>query len=227
MKPLVLLPLVLALAHLTTAIHPTPRDYKTHTYYSLETAEHASLADVQHFARSMGGEAVEQIGELRGHWLIRSNPDDQMRKRSFDHAKMKLTELPVQKRTKRQFDPLLHPDNKTLHHLSSPYLPRQDPETPQDLTELHFLQDTLKFADPLLPSQWHLVNTELPEVELNLTQLWGRGVNGTGVVVAIIDDGLDIDSDDLAGNFVSPAPQCFLMTCTLVLRRLHIVLSVP
>jgi len=76
-------------------------------------------------------------------------------------------------------------------------------DPPQNLTELNYVQTQLGLADPLLPSQWHLVNTQLPEVELNVTGAWGEGITGQGVTVAIIDDGLDMDSDDLAGNFVS------------------------
>lgn len=56
--------------------------------------------------------------------------------------------------------------------------------------------------DPLLSSQWHIVNTQMPENELNVTSLWDQGVTGTGVHVAIIDDGLDSTSLDLKDNFV-------------------------
>jgi kexin len=38
---------------------------------------------------------------------------------------------------------------------------------------------------------------------LTVTGAGGVGFTGQGVTVAIIDDGLDMDSDDLAGNFVS------------------------
>jgi kexin len=97
-----------------------------------------------------------------------------------------ISHLPIRQRVKRQHSP-------------SPVT--SDP--PQNLTELNYVQTQLGLADPLLPSQWHLVNTQLPEVELNVTGAWGEGITGQGVTVAIIDDGLDMDSDDLAGNFVS------------------------
>ena len=40
-------------------------------------------------------------------------------------------------------------------------------------------------------------------MELNVTGLWSKGITGKGVHVGIIDDGLDMESDDLAENFVS------------------------
>jgi kexin len=55
----------------------------------------------------------------------------------------------------------------------------------------------------MLNQQWHLINQEMKDVELNVTSLWSRGVTGSGVRIGIIDDGLDMDSDDLAENFVS------------------------
>jgi len=55
----------------------------------------------------------------------------------------------------------------------------------------------------MLNLQWHLINTEQKDVELNVTGLWGRNITGTGVKVAMIDDGLDFDSEDLKDNFVS------------------------
>jgi subtilisin family serine protease len=68
--------------------------------------------------------------------------------------------------------------------------------------ELIYAQTDLGIADPMLEQQWHLINRELKDVELNVTGLWARGVTGAGVKVALIDDGLDMHSDDLKDNFV-------------------------
>jgi len=57
--------------------------------------------------------------------------------------------------------------------------------------------------DPLWPRQWHLVNGVIEENSINVTGVWDEGVFGKGVNVAIVDDGLDMHSDDLAANFVS------------------------
>ncbi|GAA6025721.1 hypothetical protein JCM11491_001556 [Sporobolomyces phaffii] len=55
--------------------------------------------------------------------------------------------------------------------------------------------------DPLWPKQWHLVNGVSESNSINVTGVWAEGVFGRGVNVAIVDDGLDLHSDDLAANF--------------------------
>ncbi|KAF9585832.1 pheromone processing endoprotease, partial [Lunasporangiospora selenospora] len=54
--------------------------------------------------------------------------------------------------------------------------------------------------DPGFRYQWHLHNTK-DRHDINVTGVWEQGINGTGVNVAIIDDGLDVTSEDLAPNF--------------------------
>ncbi|KAF9435716.1 pheromone processing endoprotease [Entomortierella beljakovae] len=58
----------------------------------------------------------------------------------------------------------------------------------------------LGIVDPGFQYQWHLHNTR-ERHDINVTGVWEQGINGTGVNVAIIDDGLDMDSEDLAPNF--------------------------
>jgi len=41
---------------------------------------------------------------------------------------------------------------------------------------------------------------------MNVTGLWKEGVTGKGVISALVDDGLDYESDDLKPNFVSRWP---------------------
>lgn len=55
--------------------------------------------------------------------------------------------------------------------------------------------------DPLWPKQWHLANDELREHMINVTDVWASGITGKNVTVAIVDDGLDMTSDDLSPNF--------------------------
>jgi kexin len=188
---------------------PAKRTYSTHHYYSLELSPDLSTDVAQGIASSIGAELVEQIGELKGHWLVRAAKGDLVRrdgedpvltrwnslqtsqtKRSLTSSNTlrSLTHLPTRARTKRV--------------LSSSPKERDDEPTP-DSRELEFAQSTLQLLDPMFPEQWHLINTQRPDIELNVTGLWSRGVDGRGVKVAIIDDGLDMHSDDLADNFVS------------------------
>ena len=57
--------------------------------------------------------------------------------------------------------------------------------------------------DPIFTKQWQYVNDQYPEHVMNVTGLWEMGITGKGVISAMVDDGLDYESDDLADNFVS------------------------
>ncbi|EFP83497.2 kexin [Puccinia graminis f. sp. tritici CRL 75-36-700-3] len=55
--------------------------------------------------------------------------------------------------------------------------------------------------DPLWPKQWHLVNDVIHKHMINATGVWEMGITGKNVTVAIVDDGIDMSSDDLKSNF--------------------------
>ncbi|KAJ2720641.1 pheromone processing endoprotease [Coemansia sp. Benny D115] len=58
-----------------------------------------------------------------------------------------------------------------------------------------------EITDPMYAQQWHLVNSAEIGHDVNVTNVWKQGVTGSGVTVALIDDGLDYSSEDLLENF--------------------------
>lgn len=84
------------------------------------------------------------------------------------------------KLVKRKYPTELEDINLGSHH-----------ETTRDISEI---------KDPLFAKQWHLLNKDYPHADINVTGLWGRGIVGHGVTIAIIDDGLDLDHPDLSEN---------------------------
>lgn len=56
--------------------------------------------------------------------------------------------------------------------------------------------------DPFFHSQWHLNNPET-HVDLNILPAWRKGYKGSGITVAIVDDGLEKSNLDLMPNFVA------------------------
>ncbi|RKO93571.1 peptidase S8/S53 domain-containing protein, partial [Blyttiomyces helicus] len=63
------------------------------------------------------------------------------------------------------------------------------------------IMNRLGIHDPGFPNQWHLLNSDQPGNDLNLTGVWEQGITGRNTTVCFIDDGLDYESEDLAGNF--------------------------
>lgn len=62
-------------------------------------------------------------------------------------------------------------------------------------------QKQLHISDPSFPKQWHLINAAFPGNDVNVKQLWYENVTGTGIVAAIVDDGVDYDNDNIKDNF--------------------------
>jgi subtilisin-like proprotein convertase family protein len=58
--------------------------------------------------------------------------------------------------------------------------------------------------DPLYPRQWHLKNTGQgagsADVDVSVEPVWDAGIRGAGQVIAIVDDGLQLQHPDLAPN---------------------------
>lgn len=59
--------------------------------------------------------------------------------------------------------------------------------------------ESLSFTDPAFDKQWHLSNDR--GLDCNVTGVWGHGVHGDGVVVAIVDDGVEWRNPDLKENY--------------------------
>jgi subtilisin-like proprotein convertase family protein len=54
--------------------------------------------------------------------------------------------------------------------------------------------------DPFFSSQWHLApTTAVPNVNVNITSVWDNW-KGTGIRIGIVDDGLQVNHEDLAPN---------------------------
>jgi kexin len=201
------------------------RDHTTHAYYALEHAPHAGAA-LSECAAALGVELVERVGELSNVWLVRA-PHAALAARSAsagadaDPVVAALAELRARAAQQPSWLALPHPRRRAQHArrvaASVRFLERQVPrqrvkrdgravlDAPTDggpLATTHDVATTLGIADPEFPKQWHLVNDEFPEHAMNVSRLWAEGVTGKGIISALVDDGLDFTSDDLAPNFV-------------------------
>ncbi|KAI9007726.1 peptidase S8/S53 domain-containing protein [Hyaloraphidium curvatum] len=73
-------------------------------------------------------------------------------------------------------------------------------------TQKRATREAPHFEDPLFGDQWHLVNVgkfgaDLAGNDINVMPVWAAGVNGTGVTVSVVDDGVDFRHPDIAPNW--------------------------
>jgi proprotein convertase subtilisin/kexin type 5 len=57
------------------------------------------------------------------------------------------------------------------------------------------------FQDPKFGEQWHLNKGARGGFDMNVQPAWNRGFTGKGVVVTILDDGIQTDHPDLVRNY--------------------------
>ncbi|KAG8667722.1 pheromone processing endoprotease [Fusarium poae] len=200
---------LLSLAGLTALAQgsrPT-RDYDANDYYVL----HLDSATTPDQVASRLGLAHEgQLGALADHHVFRASKAD------HDIVKREVSERKRRKRDLGGSDPvdgiLLSKKQQARQHLFK----RDVPSTPRGwslfgaradtkVAELAEYQETimkqLDIQDPIFKEQWHLLNPLQPGHDVNVTGLWLEGITGKNVTVAVVDDGLDMNSDDLKPNY--------------------------
>ncbi|AET40854.1 kexin KEX2 Ecym_6486 [Eremothecium cymbalariae DBVPG len=159
------------------------KDHVTRKYFAVE-----SYTNVEGLLRLHNDWRFEhEVRGLNNHYVF-SKELDELQKRSHvldteDRSILSFHELPPKKLHKRL--PIFHVNNA----VDSSQLIREE------------VKERLKIEDPIFDDQWHLVNTNFPGNDLNITELWYNNITGHGVVAAIVDDGLDYESEDLKDNF--------------------------
>ncbi|KAL8777963.1 MAG: hypothetical protein Q9213_007629 [Squamulea squamosa] len=59
----------------------------------------------------------------------------------------------------------------------------------------------LSIEDPIFHEQWHLFNTVQLGHDVNVTGVWMQGVTGHNVTAVMVDDGIDMYSEDIKDNY--------------------------
>ncbi|KAJ9648610.1 pheromone processing endoprotease [Coniosporium tulheliwenetii] len=186
------------------------RDYQTYDYYAvhLDPSIHPSKLSTH-----LGIEYDGKLGELEDHHIFRSLRQDR------DVVEDAVEDL---RRRRRKRDAAWEPSvldgillnrkqklEKRLWKRSPDYwdepeiVGRAVPTVAVDSNVIRQqeLMQTLNIKDPIFNEQWHLFNTHDPGNDLNVTGVWLQGITGKNATVCIVDDGLDMDSDDLKPNY--------------------------
>jgi len=191
------------------AAFPAKRFYDTHNYYVVE--HDSSLASLDDVLQALGLELVEQAGELKNHWLVRTfkEPHDS-RGESEDSVIETFRQLQSRASTllsiRSEGANYIRRIVASVKHLSKQELRQRVKRAPPKLLDDYALsrETASRFGiqDPLFEQQWHLVNNKFPEHSMNVTSVWEMGITGKGIISSLVDDGLDYTSEDLAANFV-------------------------
>ncbi|KAF2863372.1 pheromone processing endoprotease KexB [Piedraia hortae CBS 480.64] len=183
------------------------RDYSLHDYYAVHLAPRA---DPQAVADHLGLHLDGPLGELEDHYILRDNE----RRHGYDHIKTKRAEL-KRRRRKREvgseephvLDGVQLSQKQELEKRfplvkrSPPRQQRQDQPVPWAVRQGLEIASNLDIKDPIFQEQWHLFNHVQIGHDINVTDVWASGITGANSTVCIVDDGLDMDSEDLRDNY--------------------------
>lgn len=207
---------LLALASLSIAADHHVRTHETHDYYALHLQQAASPQQV---ALALGLDYVGKLGELPDHHTF-SCP------RSGEHRADGILEGLQQRRRKRE----VHSNGGILNSILwsqkqrlKPRLQKRNiiPSLPDRASAptanskvsarpvaikaavamRQEIAQQLSIKDPIFNDQWHLFNTIQLGHDVNVTGVWTQGITGHNATVVMVDDGIDMDSEDLKDNY--------------------------
>jgi kexin len=163
------------------------RDYENYHYYAVQ----ANPSDTLHIAESLGYTFKGQIGELKDYFLYSvpsQNESTQLIHKRFEsHEKVQWVD--------RQ-EPRTH-----LYKRGPVDEINETSNINKRSTTVDEARILLDIKDPGFSEQWHLINSDHTGFDMNVVPVWEKGITGTGVTVAFIDDGLDYEHPDLKDNF--------------------------
>lgn len=191
------------------------RQYDSRDYYAVHIR---SGVDPELVSRHLGLRNEGPLGELEDHYIFRAGE----RRHAYDHIKAAKRDL-KQRRKKRApgadephiLDHVLLSQKQELEkrfplvkrRVPNPFATRQgnvftgtQPDA-EAVQEGLLIAKNLSIADPIFQEQWHLHNTVELGHDINVTGVWEQGITGKNSTVCIVDDGLDMDSDDLRDNY--------------------------
>jgi kexin len=210
-------PLLLLLPLAASSYALTKPDYDNYDYYAVHLSPDASP---DYVAAHLGVQFDSAIDSLKDHYVFKAPKTEQD---VIQEAKQDLKRL----RRKRQagWDRRHVLDNILLNRKQERRLrlfKRAPPPLPaalqlradRQLADSHIqkgldIAKTLDIEDPIYMDQWHLYNPTQIGHDINVTGVWLQGITGKNSTVCIVDDGLDMDSEDLRDNYFAAGSHDF------------------
>lgn len=200
---------LIGLGYLASASNLRARNYDAQDYYVLHLDPTTPPAQV---AIELGLTHEGKLGELEDHHIFSCHKQDddvvhtalkerRRRKRSIgephilDGVKFAQKQKMKARMEKRGIIP------PRPAGIPAPVEERQSSAEDAALVKQATVATALDIADPIFKEQWHLFNTVQIGHDVNVTDVWMQGITGHNATVAIVDDGLDMYSDDLKDNY--------------------------
>jgi kexin len=201
---------LLGLGYLATASNLRPRNYEAQDYYVLHLNAATTPSDV---ATKLGLTHEGPLGELDGHHVFSSHKQEEdvvhtalkarkRRKRSIGDSDIldgvKFAQKQKLKARLEKRGPIPPPPEgyKVEERRQA-----QTPPADAAIAKQKEIATALDIQDPIFHEQWHLYNPVQLGHDVNVTDVWLQGITGHNATVAIVDDGLDMYSDDLKDNY--------------------------
>lgn len=212
------------LAALALAVLVPPRNYVDRQYFVVEldtlhspqtlrqfAADYNGTFRYEHAARGLDHHYVFSVAKTDAHAAVLGNHNSN----DYNHAKrapglehvhdrlvqypgLRLVHMMTPRRLERRMPvPIEHGSDSGCGALDRRSIKIVD-SSQEPLREV---SERLDISDPIFAEQWHLVNTLSPGNDVNVKNVWYNGNRGKGITVAVVDDGLDTESEDLAANF--------------------------
>ena len=184
-----------------------PRNYEKNDYYVLHLERSASP---DHIAARLGLAHEGQLHGMRDHHVFRAP------KTEHDIVKIEIKERKMRKRALGGEDVLDSVLLAKKQATRKPHEKRVVPPPPPGYVQKRAssdvpqkwaieaqqqIMDKLGITDPIFQDQWHIFNPVQIGHDMNVTGVWLEGITGKNATVAFVDDGLDMNSKDLAPNY--------------------------
>ncbi|XP_053557480.1 neuroendocrine convertase 1 [Bombina bombina] len=137
--------------------------------------------EAQLLAEELGYDFLGQIGSLENHYLLSHKAHPRRSRRSALRVTKRLT------------------DDTRVSWAEQQYIKQRSKRS--------FIREDTEnlFNDPLWSKQWYLqdtrVNPSLPKLDLHVIPVWRKGITGKGIVVTVLDDGLEWNHTDIYANY--------------------------
>ena len=188
------------------------RDYDLYDYYTIQIEGETSPLDI---ANTLGLSYEGQIGELADHHGFSIPKTTQ---HQIDDV---LEELKKRKRKREPgpdstINPIVWSQKSKLKPRMQkrsiiPPASRAPPPLPgfagapaadeAAIAQRQAIAKQLSIRDPIFAEQWHLYNAINLGHDINVTGLWTQGITGHNATSVVVDDGLDMYSEDLKDNY--------------------------